>query len=133
NLALYDNALRAILLGRIDAVSRAIVGAAGGTLRTEVDYALPALVNDDHVTGAVERAAQRVVGPAHIIKHWRNQFSDDFGLFMAAAPGALLLLGTANPDKGITEIWHCPAFDVDEDAVPLGVEIMALAALDLLQ
>ena len=133
NLALYDNVLRARLLRRIEEVAGDIVGAAGGTLSVEIDYALPALVNDDHVTGAVERAAQRVIGRANIIKTWRNRFSDDLGLFMAAAPGCLMLLGTANPDKGITEIWHRPGFDIDEDALPLGVHIMALAALDLLQ
>jgi metal-dependent amidase/aminoacylase/carboxypeptidase family protein len=52
---------------------------------------------------------------------------------MAAAPGCLLLLGTANPDKGITEIWHRPGFDIDEAALPVGLEIMALAAFDLLR
>jgi amidohydrolase len=133
NLALYNNALRARLLGRIEEVTGAIVHATGATLRTDVRYALPALVNDDHVTGALERAAREVIGAANIIKNWRNPFSDDFGLFMAAAPGALMLLGTANPDKAITEIWHRPGFDVDEDAVPIGVEIIARAALDILQ
>ena len=133
NLALYDNALRAKLLRCIEKVSREIVSAAGGGLSIEVDYALPALVNDDHVTGAVERSAQRVIGQAGIIKDWRNPFSDDFGLFMAAAPGCLMLLGTANPAKGISEIWHRPGFDVDEDALPVGVHIMSLTALDLLQ
>jgi amidohydrolase len=133
NLALYDNALRARLLSRIEEVAQVIVSAAGGTFSIEVDYALPALVNDDQVTGALEWAAQRVIGQANIIKHWRNRFAVDFGFFMAAAPGCLMLLGTANPEKGITEIWHRPGFDIDEDALPIGVEIMALAALDLLQ
>ena len=85
------------------------------------------------MTGAVGRAAQRVVGQANIIDTWRNRFSDDFGLFMAAAPGCLMLLGTANPAAGITESWHRPAFDIDEDALPIGAEILALAALDLLR
>jgi len=52
---------------------------------------------------------------------------------MTAAPGCLMLLGTANPDKGITESWHRPGFDVDEDALAPAVEILTLAALDLLQ
>ena len=133
NLALYDNALRAHLLRGVEHVADAIVTAAGGVLRCETDYALPAVVNDAHVTGAVERAAHRVVGQANVITTWRNRFSDDFGLFLAAAPGCLMLLGTANPDKGITESWHRPGFDLDEDALALGVEIMALAALELLQ
>ena len=43
-----------------------------------------------------------------------------------------MLLGTANAAKGITEIWHRPGFDVDEDAQPVGVQVLALAALELL-
>jgi amidohydrolase len=133
NLALYDNALRARLLRRIDEVSRVMVSTAGGTLRIEAEYALPALVNDAYVTSVLEQVARRVIGQANMIKNWRNPFSDDFGLFMAAAPGCLMLLGTANPAKGLTEIWHRPGFDIDEDALPVGVQLLALAALDLLQ
>jgi amidohydrolase len=133
NLALYDNALRTRLLHQIEHVAETVVDAAGGALRWGTDYALPALVNDEHVTRAVERAAHRVIGQANVIKNWRNRFSDDFGLFMAAAPGCLMLLGTANPDKGLTESWHRPGFDIDEDALPVGVEILARAALELLQ
>jgi len=55
------------LLNRIDEVAGAIVTAAGGTLSQEVDYALPAIVNDDEVTDALERAAQRVIGQANIL------------------------------------------------------------------
>jgi amidohydrolase len=133
NLALYDNGLRAHLLGRLREVAEAIVGAAGGTLGWAVDYALPALVNDDHVTAAVERAARAVIGEANILRNWRHRFADDLSLFMAAAPGCLMLLGTGNPAKGITESWHRPGFDIDEDALAVGVEVMSLAALDLLR
>ena len=133
NLSLYDNALRARLLARIEEVTTALVARSGATLRTRTDYALPAVVNDDRVTGAVERAARRVIGQANIITNWRNRFSDDFGLFLAAAPGCLMLLGTGNPHKAISESWHRPGFDVDEDALPLGAHIMSLAALELLR
>jgi amidohydrolase len=132
NLALYDNALRARLLARIEAEARTIVEAAGGTFRIDVDYALPAVVNDDHVTAALDRAARRVVGETNIVTGWRNRFADDVGLFLAGAPGCLMVLGTANPAKGITEAWHRPGFDIDEDALSVGVHIMSLAALDLL-
>ncbi len=133
NLATHDNALRARLLAGIHAVARAIVESAGATIEARVDYALPVVANDEQVTAVVERAARQVVGPAGIIKDWRNPFSDDVGLLLAAAPGCLLLLGTASPETGITEIWHRPAFDIDEEALPLGLHIMALAALDLLR
>lgn len=132
-LALYDNALRRGLLERIEAEARRIAGAAGGSLGIAVGYSIPAVINDITVTAAVERAARRVVGEAGLLRNWRNRFADDVSLLFEAAPGTLLLLGTANPAKGITEIWHRPGFDIDEDALPIGVEILALAALDLLR
>jgi len=91
------------------------------------------VVNDDHVTAALDRAARRVVGESNIVTGWRNRFADDIGLFLAAAPGCLMLLGTGNPPKGITEVWHRPGFDIDEDALPVAVHIMAMAALDVLR
>jgi metal-dependent amidase/aminoacylase/carboxypeptidase family protein len=94
-------------------------------LRRDLVELLPGLV-------ALRRALHRHPELAFITGR-RDAFSDDFGLFMAAAPGCLLLLGTANPDKGITEVWHRPGFDIDEDALALGAHIMALAALDLLR
>jgi RNA polymerase sigma factor (sigma-70 family) len=78
-----DNARRARLLGRVAEVAGALMGAAGGTLRADVDDAIPAVVNEAHVTRAVERAAQRVIGQANIITGWRNRFADDVGLFLA--------------------------------------------------
>lgn len=132
NLALYDNTLRIRLLRAVADTAETIVAAAGGALTRAVDYAIPAVINDGRVTDAVERAAQRVIGPAHIVTGWRNRFADDVALFMAATPGCLMLLGTANATKGITETWHRPAFDVDEDALPIGVHVLSQAALDLL-
>ena len=56
------------------------------------------------------------------------------GAIVRAAGGALSTeVDYALPDKGITEIWHRSGFDIDEDALPVGVEIMSLAALHLLQ
>src|SRR5262249_58268371 len=87
-LALYDNALGRRVLGRIEEVARGIVEAAGGSLAISADYALPALINDDNVTCALERAAVRVVGGENILKNRRNRFADDFVLVSTAAPGA---------------------------------------------
>jgi metal-dependent amidase/aminoacylase/carboxypeptidase family protein len=44
-----------------------------------------------------------------------------------------MLLGTANPGKGISEIWHRPGFDIDEDALPVGLQIMSRDPLNLLR
>jgi amidohydrolase len=74
-----------------------------------------------------------VIGETNLLTGVRHRFADDVSLFLAAAPGCLILLGTANPDRGITETWHRPGFDIDEAALPIGVEILSRAALDLLR
>jgi metal-dependent amidase/aminoacylase/carboxypeptidase family protein len=80
NLAVYDNTLRTKLLNAIADTAKTMVETAGGTLACNVDYAVPAVINDARVTEAVERAGQEVVGPANIIKGWRNRFADDVAL-----------------------------------------------------
>ena len=132
NLAVFDNTLRTKLLRRIRDVSSDIVEAAGGELSVKADYALPALVNDENVTGIIEEAARHIIGHENIVKGLRYPFADDFSLFMTNAPGCFILLGTANAQKGLTAALHTSEFDIDEDALPLGVQIVAQAALALL-
>ncbi len=132
NLAVFDNALRTRLLGLMRDVSFEIVEAGGGELSVKTDYALPALVNDEKVTGIIEAAAAPIIGRENIIRGLRYPFADDFSLFMTNAPGCFMLLGTANAEKGLTAALHTSEFDVDEDALPVGVQIVAQAALDLL-
>ena len=52
----------------IEEMALALVVEAGGTLGVEVGDQLPALVNDERVTAALEGTARTVVGERHIIR-----------------------------------------------------------------
>ncbi len=132
-LAVFNEPLRQKLLRRIDEVVRGIVSSMGGECAFETVLSIPPLVNDPTVTAAVANATKQVLGEGSIIQGWRNYFSDDFAFFATHAPGCLFILGSANPDKGITGRTHSPEYDIDEDMLPAGVEIMSLAALELLR
>lgn len=132
SLAVYDLGLRRKLLQRLDEITNAVVTAMGGSWTQEILHSLPPAINDPTVTSAVLNAAKQVVGEENIIRDWRNIFPDDIALFMERVPGCMFMLGTANPAKGIVHNWHTPGFDIDEDTLPIGVEIMSRAALDLL-
>jgi amidohydrolase len=43
----------------------------------------------------------------------------------------MLFVGSGNAEKGITYPQHHAKFDIDEDALPIGMEIMLRAALKL--
>ena len=45
-------------------------------------------------------------------------------------PGAFVFVGAGNVARGIVAPHHSPAFDIDEDALPIGTELLARLALE---
>ncbi len=132
-LATFNRKVQASLMKRIEQLIAGTVSAMGGTFTLENTHSLPPIINDPAVASAVIAAANHVVGAQNVIQDWRNYFSDDLALFFEAAPGCLFLLGTQAPTKGITGRQHRPEYDIDEDTLAIGVEIMSRAALELLK
>jgi len=58
--------------------------------------------------------------------------SDDMSEFLQAVPGCYFLVGSRNEAKGTHYQHHHPRFNLDEEALPIGVEILSRAALDYL-
>jgi metal-dependent amidase/aminoacylase/carboxypeptidase family protein len=76
-------------------------------------------------------ALERVFGKG-AIRVEPQMVAEDFPYYGKKAPYFFFLLGTRNDAKGIPSTNHTPAFDVDEDALPLGVRAMATLAWDFL-
>jgi amidohydrolase len=129
----YDARDREHLSRRLGEVARGIAT----SLRAEVEYEIgpgcQACVNDAAITELVRRAAEAAVGVERIpAGDGRQSVSDDMALFLDAAPGCYFLVGAGNPERGITAPHHSPRFDIDEDSLPIGVEVLARAALEYL-
>lgn len=129
----YDVADRDHLLRRIEEVAGGIAGALRAKAELTMKEGIPACVNDPEMTALVRRAAEATAGEQHISRgDQRQSVSDDMALFLRAVPGCYFLLGAGNADKGFTAPHHSAHFDIDEDALPIGVEVMARAALEYL-
>ena len=48
---------------------------------------------------------------------------EDFSYYLQKVPGAFFRLGNRNEAKGTIHPYHSSLFDVDEDILPLGVEM----------
>jgi amidohydrolase len=59
--------------------------------------------------------------------------SDDMAAFLNTVPGCYFIVGAKNEAKGAAYPHHHPRFNVDEDAMPIGVEVLTRAALDFLK
>jgi amidohydrolase len=48
-------------------------------------------------------------------------------------PGCFVMVGSANPEKGLDYGHHHPKFDIDETCLPQAVAIMAQGAVQILK
>ncbi|MGO8947901.1 MAG: M20 metallopeptidase family protein [Ktedonobacterales bacterium] len=130
----YDPLVREHLLRRLDEMARTTASSLRAEGASEVVRGCQACVNDPKVTELVHQSALATVGAKHIpTSDQRQSVSDDMALFLAAAPGCYFLVGAGNAAKGITAPQHSSHFEIDEDALPIGVEVMARASLEYLR
>jgi amidohydrolase len=113
-----------------------------------VDYTrgVPPVINDPASVRLVEAAARSLLGAASVETVEQSLGGEDFAWYLEHVPGALFRLGVRTSDghdraDGVDLVdrvdgvdLHQGTFDVDEDAIAVGVRMMAsVALLDLAQ
>ncbi|MNN97623.1 hypothetical protein D3C81_2168260 [compost metagenome] len=58
---------------------------------------------------------------------------EDFSEYLLRVPGAFFRLGTCNKEKETCVSQHNSRFNVDDDALQIGMKILSAAALEVLQ
>src|SRR6266568_1645875 len=98
------------------------------------DGCLPC-VNDASMTELVHEAAAASVGEGNVdsSEEVMTTGSDDMAYFLKAAPGCYFIVGARNEEKGASYPHHHPRFNVDEDSMPIAVEVLTRAAMDFLK
>ena len=126
---------RAKLLRRIREVATGVATAMGGSCDVEVIDGCPPCVNDASMTELVHQAAIAAVGTSAVdqSEEVMTTGSDDMACFLEAVPGCYFIVGTNNPEKGANYPHHHPRFNIDEEALPVGVEVLTRAAMDFLK
>lgn len=76
-------------------------------------------------------AAAETVGPENVVTPPPDMGSEDFAVFGARIPAFFYWLGSGYPDR-VNAPWHSPGFETDDDALPLGSELLARSALTAL-
>jgi amidohydrolase len=129
----HEATVRAEIKARIARTVKGVAEAHGTTATLRFfDEGNPPTVNDAALARTVGvPALQRVFG-AGAVRVEPQMVAEDFPFFGEKAPYFYFLLGTRNDAKGIGSVNHTATFDVDEDALTLGVRAMATLAWDYL-
>jgi amidohydrolase len=124
----YEPFTRETVLRRVREVVEGVSAACGAEAELEIQPLTPAVINDADIAEVVRKAAEAVLGPERVTSGERTMGSEDAAFFMEEVPGCYFFLGSANADKGLDAPHHNPRFDFDEEALVLGVAILAQAA-----
>lgn len=71
------------------------------------------------------------LGADAVVTHAPQMGAEDFASFSRRVPSCYLFLGVRNEARGITHMLHTPYFDVDEASLPLAVDAMSYALLNI--
>jgi amidohydrolase len=113
--------------GLIESVARGVCEAHGCELELDYRRLDRPLVNDPGVTAQVRELAVAVAGEDNVVEEV-TLGGEDMADFLERVPGCFFFVGARNEERGITASHHDPAFDIDEDALPLGAEMLIRVA-----
>jgi amidohydrolase len=105
-----------------------VARAMGGDYEINVERGYPALYNDPTVAGWIRDTARDMLGTENVEAKDPVMAAEDFAYMTQASRGAMVSLGTKEPD-GSPKFVHHPEFDIDEDALPIGAALLAQTAL----
>lgn len=116
----------------IGRISKSIANAYRGTAELEYYYGYPPLINNPDEANFVKEVAVSLFGKESVEEAPISLGGEDMSYFLERVPGAFFWLGTRNEQKGIVNPHHSPYFDIDEDVLPIGVELLVNIAINAL-
>jgi amidohydrolase len=114
---------------RIQETAQGVATAMRATADFE-DYGVgyPPVVSDAAMVEVARAAAASVVGEAGVLESQREMGGEDFSFVLERVPGAFIRLGTHDPAWGEPKPAHSPRFQLSEEALPIGVAVLAETA-----
>lgn len=112
----------------LDGVTKAF----GGSYTMDIATIGTVTYNEPKLVEATIPTFREILGEKNVEQIGPQMVAEDFSFYQQVIPGFFYFLGIRNEAKGIVHAVHTPEFDIDEDAMPIGVKVMATAAVDFL-
>lgn len=89
----------------------------------------PALTNNTELTKNCQAAAKEILGENSVHELAIRMTAEDFAYYAQVIPACFFRLGTRNESKKIISPVHTATFDIDENALEVGVNSMVWLAI----
>ena len=111
--------------GIIKKLSQEVVESMGAEADVHIDVGYPTVYNHEGLNDYARGLAEDFMGKDKVEETEVRMGAEDFGYYSQKIPGCFYRLGTANKEAGITSGVHTPTFNIDEDAIEIGMGMMA--------
>jgi amidohydrolase len=108
-----------------------LVHGMGGEIDILIDVGYPFVLNNEALTDSAMQKAGEYVGEANVETTEMRMGAEDFAFYSHRIPACFYRLGVGNISKGIKANVHTPVFNIDEDAIEIGMGIMAWLACSI--
>lgn len=119
-------------LQRFERILAGICSASGTEYSLEWIPSNPCLVNDPAMAALVKGEAESIVGGENVVPYTCTA-GEDFAEFAREVPSTFAFVGVGNAAKGTEYPQHHPKFDIDEEVLPLAVELFVRSAFSFLE
>lgn len=109
----------------IEKTTKDLVHSMGGEVDLHIDKGYPVVFNNEKLNEKAKKLAEEFIGEENVEETEKRMGSEDFGYYSQIIPGCFYRLGTGNKSKGISAGVHTPTFNIDENAIEIGIGMMA--------
>lgn len=115
--------VRSLIEEKMEQIVKGVCEGTGASYNLEYQRGYPPLVNDAAQTDVVRRAIEGS-DRCTLVEMKPIMGGEDFAYYLQKVPGCFFFVGAGNEDKGAVYPHHHPKFDIDEDALSIGVEAL---------
>ncbi|MFV0604728.1 MAG: M20 family metallopeptidase [Niabella sp.] len=119
-----DEAWRFEAHEHIKTISENLVRSMDGELDLHIDVGYPSVYNNEVLTAKAVEKAVVFAGADNVGETEIRMGAEDFGYYTQEIPGCFYRLGVQKKGTEVRNV-HTPVFDVDENAIELGMGMMA--------
>ena len=110
---------------RMKTIAESMAEGMGGSCDFDIKVGYPVLYNEPELTARARTYAQEFLGVENVVELPIRMTAEDFAYYSQQMPACFYRLGTGNPDKGLVSPIHTNTFNIDENALEVGMGLMA--------
>ena len=120
---------RKMVKNKISQICDEVAASFGVQTELFIEEGYPVLINDVNLTESLMSSANSFMGEDKVKAIPQLMTAEDFAWYSHKTKACMFRIGTSNVEKGIVSKQHTPTFDIDEDALEIGIGLMAYLAM----